>query len=410
MTMRIRTKNGIVATPRIWKQDAYWTATCGVAPAWSTVASGTGYVYSGFADSMTDTVIPGFSRRRALGEIFNNSMYSVKKQQGACDAGGLEVENTSSSCAAPNTHYQRWKASNVGHVLQSHIGLNPDGTYAISSSVNGSDMQAALTEASTSCLNKRGRADTNLYEALAEVHKTLGLYDAILGNAFKVISAKAAILQKAKDTASAYLAYRYGLMPIMKDIEAVNEGLAKAIGKVRISSRASVSFNQTQVSSTTYDLLGMAAITVQHNTNIDVTVRAWSLDEYLASVASNVGFTTKGLVTLPWELLPYSFVVDWFANVGDLIGALVPVLNANQLSSGFSVNTHAAYIGTVVNSTPAAGRRLITPLTGALAGSVIVKTRSPGLPAPGLTVKTDFRFDQALRASDAIALIVQKLR
>lgn len=410
MTMRNRTSGRMLSQANPWSQKAFYTDTCGVPPTWRVVASGTGYTHAGTTRRMSDLVIANFHRRRKAGEVFFSDMYSDVRTQGTAVAGGLVVENTSSSCSAPYTHFQRWEAVSVGHILENHIGLTSDFEYKIPLVISDSDIQAAISEASTSCLNKRGRSSSNLYESAAEAHKALGLLDGILGNALKVVSRKTEALARARDAGSAYLAYRYGLKPIMNDIEAVITGLDKKIGRVRSTSRGSVDLDGSSVTATTYNLLGMSDVTVQHNFAERAVIRATVLDEYIATLSSNIGFSDKGLATLPWELFPYSFVVDWFANVGEYIGALAPVFGVNQLGSCVTVERSISYAGRCTKSASISGRTVISPLVGSLSGSRVVKYRYPGVSAPKLMIKSDFRLDSATRALDSLALIVQKLR
>jgi len=105
--------------------------------------------------------------------------------------------------------------------------------------------------------------------------------------------------------------------------------------------------------------------------------------------------------------------VDWFANIGDFISAMTPTLNLNQLGSCIVTER------SIVNQFIGSNFSLKYPLTqtistppGDISCDLVYnsKGRSVGLVPPGLVIKSDFRFDHATRALDALALILQKLR
>jgi hypothetical protein len=57
-----------------------------------------------------------------------------------------------------------------------------------------------------------------------------------------------------------------------------------------------------------------------------------------------------GLTELPltaWELVPFSFVVDWFVNIGDWLEALTPKLGIKILSEGYTVKRKLLSLRTV---------------------------------------------------------------
>lgn len=409
MTERYRTTGGMKLAVTNQNFLQWMKSSCDGTAAWIDLGAGPWNARHGTTKKMTDIVTPGFHLRRKRGEVFFTPMSSEVRVQGIAQAGGFLIEENAVQCFAPYEYHIRRKLDNAGYLMQSAIGLTEDGEYKIPLVISDSDIRAATYEASTSCLNKRTREKQNLFESSAEVHKSLGLLDGILGNALKVVSRKRKLLERARDAGSAYLAYRYGLKPIMNDIEGIITGLNKAVGKSRRTSRGEVILNGSSSSSSTVSPGGLAVTTVQHDCVEQCVIRATCLDEYVSSLASNIGFSDKGLITLPWELLPYSFVVDWFANVGDYIGALVPLSNVEQLGSCLTVTRSVSYQGRTVGTVANAGQTLITPLTGSSSGSRVVKYRQPGLPAPRIVVRSNFGFDRVLRNADAISLLIQKL-
>jgi hypothetical protein len=142
-----------------------------------------------------------------------------------------------------------------------------------------------------------------------------------------------------------------------------------------------------------------------------VLIRAMSLDEYIATKLTQSGITMKGLISTPWELVPYSFVVDWFVNVGDYINALIPSPLYNQLVSGLTTVRTSTVKASAVSTLPASSSlTIVRPVSGSLIATQEQHVRSQGLMAPSLVVKSDFRFSNITRASDACALLVQRLK
>jgi hypothetical protein len=154
---------------------------------------------------------------------------------------------------------------------------------------------------------------------------------------------------------------------------------------------------------------GIANVIINYTTTDEVTVRARTLDEVDFSVANNIGFSVKGLTSLPWELVPYSFVADWFVNVGDYIRALTPVPGLKLLDDSLTIER---VVKTIYSAGPTSllnnDYSITRPVSGSISSTLKTKTRSR-LGAPKLVVRSDFRFDKALRIADGLALAAQRL-
>jgi hypothetical protein len=269
-------------------------------------------------------------------------------------------------------------------------------------------MSDFLKEKSTELLNKRGRPDQDLWEAIAELDKTATLLPGLLKSLRKAVpTGKRSDLQKS--ISEVWLAYRYGIKPLVSDIAGVLKGMNGAIGKIRKTYRAngfidSKSFEKLQWLSTTYGMdIGV-------NYTDRYTVRCTSIDEFDASVAFNIGLSSKGLITLPWELTKYSFVIDWFTNIGDWLGAITPSLGFNQLGSCISILREKDLTISHLGDLSTATFDLVTPSHGRYYTYLANYQRSSGIPAPGLVIRSKFRFDNFTRSADALALLLQKLK
>lgn len=416
MTSRTRFKDRLILTSKpatVWVHDR---ADCSGAPIQKRLWSSSSYsAYSGRLEVMQDEVVPSFHARKQRGEVFFNPMSSSFVDISPGSSSGHKARHETWSCSGTPYQYKtEWD-------LTDHTWLDGwfGNTFVYSSDgkrypklpampATAGHLSNLIAEASTSCLNNRGRSSSNLYESLAELNKAASLLPDLCKGALNILSKRGAV-EKFKAAGGVWLGYRYGLKPIISDIDAVVKGMSKAVGRVRDTSRGSASANFSWSSRTArnYDSCVQDLVSTFSE---EVTVRAMSLDEHVASMASNVGFTSKGLITLPWELTPYSFVADWFFNFGDFLGAMVPSFGLNQLCSGVTVKREGSATGTLVFISATSGWTNLIPPQGTQNVSYGSRVRYPGLPAPSIVVKQDFRLDNIVRASDAISLLLQQLR
>lgn len=114
-----------------------------------------------------------------------------------------------------------------------------------------------------------------------------------------------------------------------------------------------------------------------------------------------------------WELVPWSFVADWFVPIGDWLGALTPKVGVNIVTSGTTYLTERSVKRTVTNYTysgsttatgdnfSAAGSLISLGKTEEVAEYKLVRTTGVGVPIlPPVDVKMGFN-----RFMDAFALL-----
>lgn len=141
-----------------------------------------------------------------------------------------------------------------------------------------------------------------------------------------------------KELADRYMEARYALRPLVIDAAQVCNYFDSKSGYLRKTFRAQAAESQ-QVYDTTPDtnpIFGFIG-PVTRTCNIEVSAHAGVLCDIHATAAIQAGLDRP--LEAAWELVPFSFIVDWFANVGDIIAAHAPKAGIRQLASWTTVKT-----------------------------------------------------------------------
>lgn len=408
MTIRTRTRGGFSAVD----QYQYNIDTTCSHTSWTQIGSIP--VRTGKYEVMTDTVVKGFRKRQAAGEVFFNDMiYDRIDAQGS--GSGIFYTSVANSCASPA---KKSKQRNDGNWSYGYL---PKKLYytaelpEIVTLIDPGTLRDLESQVSTEMLSQRGRGDSNLYESIAEIDKTFGLFDRPISRLSQTFNKAAQAKREGKfagytvdGISHLWLAYRYGIMPAVNDIQGIIEGLTKKTEKRRETIRAKKGMELSKTFTVPTSWAGISMNVINDVTD-SVTVRAMSLDEFSTSLWENIGFTPKGLITVPWELVRYSFVIDWFVNVGDFLGAIIPAFGWNNIGSCL-----VTIRGTTNRYRVTGGTNLISSTytisqypTGVYDISRLTRTRSK-VRFPDLVIKNDFRFDKPKRVADALALLAQR--
>jgi hypothetical protein len=141
-------------------------------------------------------------------------------------------------------------------------------------------------------------------------------------------------VKSADYVASTWLAYRYGLMPLVYDISDLVRGLSAKLDENVLlrSGGASPLSKSTSTRSVTKSLLALNLFF--QDTTVD-EVRAHARVYYNYHLAANsasetmlqLGIHPTQWVGLLWEKTLYSFVADWVLNVGGWLAAIQPKPN-----------------------------------------------------------------------------------
>ncbi|DAD51850.1 TPA_asm: maturation protein [ssRNA phage Gephyllon.2_12] len=192
-----------------------------------------------------------------------------------------------------------------------------------------------FNEAQVKALGKLADQKINLAVALAEGRKTC---EHILSTAMRVSNAYRALRKgrlgevadilgvKPNKAHKSWLEYKYGWMPLLMDVKGAAEALAQQqLGrplKFSVSSKASSAVKYSGVVPFTPAGGGPSVNGVRALAgSLEVRVKIYAeLTSPHVSAAQQLGLTNPMLVA--WELVPFSFVFDWFISVGDYLKSL----------------------------------------------------------------------------------------
>jgi len=141
-----------------------------------------------------------------------------------------------------------------------------------------------------------------------------------------------------------WLAIQYGWTPLLKDVYGAAEELARVTtyqAPVQsVSSRCGTTDDES------HSGIDAGASYPKHSTNIkgQVTINGrveYRVSSQMAATAANTGITNPQSII--WELVPYSFVVDWFLPVGNYLNNM-DATNGLEFSRGFyAIKTECTY-------------------------------------------------------------------
>jgi len=128
--------------------------------------------------------------------------------------------------------------------------------------------------------------------------------------------------------AGTYLEFVFGWIPLANDVKAAVAGLLDRYDQPdhkTVSAKAIVSYAESAGDSTLFTDEFYSA--VQYRVNVSSVnyrfkgnIQTGAVNG-IRSVNASLGLLPEGFIPTVWELIPYSFVVDYFTNIGDIISS-----------------------------------------------------------------------------------------
>jgi len=265
-----------------------------------------------------------------------------------------------------------------------------------------SEVAALKLQVDAASLDKIKNQRVNLGQILAERRQTAQLvWSSVTRIAKAVAYAKKGVARRAlssllpkgsRGLASDYLAFQFGVKPLLSDIDGILQKLAEnnaiEFDIVVARTRSGVLPFQNTGSSSTYVKVSSGyeatwAITVKNKYRIRVSSEGLHL-------ASSLGLLN--IADLAWELTPWSFVIDWFYPIGSYLNRLdaqvgITVLYGHQTTFAKWKVLHTSTYGgitTTGSKRSASPEKKVQLYSEHVSCQRVLKTTLPSPPKPTL--------------------------
>lgn len=285
---------------------------------------------------MYDWVTPNFSYKSARGKVINKPMHSIQTER-------------TTTLSTMQRSYTLNGTVEWDHVFSMDPHLTRDGTPPNMGQANhlfiDIDQHQLRTLAGTSAQGNINPPEFEGVVFVAELAETLGFLLSPLRAYQKWLKRKLrqARRKKRKRTlgvdaktlaeyiSTGWLGFRYGAMPIIYDVQ---DAIAAITALEEITNRATARGYSTNHGTASDDQQQIAAW-MQNDKHLETTrkveVRAGIL--YTTDVKDTFGMHMRQIPKAVWEVVPFSFVADWFLNINDYIDAITPKAGIKILSS-----------------------------------------------------------------------------
>lgn len=280
----------------------------------------------GTVKSMEDNVVPNFKKLLKMGRIVLNDMSLTVSTNEPCEINFV---------AGP---WSSWYHGGYEQYFGDFAGYIAASAQAGSVNIDTSNhFDRALAKAYA----KMNSAPVLGGEILSDLSKTLLMLRRPFSSSItllnKMLKKKRILLKSGtytvtKAAAQAWLEYRYGWKPIILDCNSVADEVQKMRLKIRpqrLVARASVRGSGRTARDFDVAIYGTLRAIGNVVTSLEVAASAGVMYEVKPSslpqrMSRLFGFRLTDVPATLWEITPWSFVVDWFTNVGDWIQAVTP--------------------------------------------------------------------------------------
>lgn len=362
-----------------------------------------------------DTVTPNFYKRIRAGEVIVNPFKNVKIS--AYDSGNGIHSRSNTVNGDGSVFTQIRDGPQLSYMMQASR-LSLQCKDLISAAEYGNALALAATRARSKSLETVADGLVTVYE----LQKTLRTFTRPLENVSRLLSTfkrSRSFGQRSRALkdyfSSEWLKFRYGVMPTLYDIDNIKEALSKDIQRGRSRSNGIEKLYSEKTEPSAIWSHGDIDTTYQDFFTDSMTVKAGLIYDSKLVTKDYLGLNLRSVPSAVWEIIPFSFVVDWFLNVQHYVRALSAELVLNTLG-GYVViereqSAHRTILGSVIARNVGAST-LLRQCSGSRHLVKRTKTRLVGCPSPSLVSKNTLSKINLndKRILDAFALISQQLR
>lgn len=283
---------------------------------------------------MHDVVTPGFKKLVAQGHIVNNPMVRVY-QTYSSTVGRFRWEDHSTAFNAV-----RWNI---------HEFVIPDASPGLSTFNYEELMAWSVDESNRDVAVAAAWADIDISEyaalaSLGELPETLNWLKDVYVRCHRILrmflARRIRMRLRAKDLSDWWLELRYAVRPLFFEAEQIQNLLLAERPPERLTARG---YNQGSIpdSAVNYSDISFTP-NVAATFHIPISGTISSQTNYRAGVlyhiADDINFMAHALglnrpLSAVWELTPFSFIMDWFFNIGEIIASWTVPCSFTPLSS-----------------------------------------------------------------------------
>jgi hypothetical protein len=238
-----------------------------------------------------------------------------------------------------------------------HLDYSPDGGHGMILPVSFWYSQQAVNNSYEKMVGQIGDA-SSWGENLAEAHQSIDLMTHALstitsatkqiktGNIFaaaktlglgELSNKQQRRIRNAKSVGNRWLEYHFGFQPLMQDVHSSLQTLSKTDFGLRTIEGRSIDRERDQSRTYQYDSVGRQVYVgiTDHRKSYSIRqsckIRVSNPNAYLANQ-----FGVVNPLTVAWNLIPYSFVVDWFSNVSQCLNAMTDFVGLTKEDAYFT--------------------------------------------------------------------------